>query len=381
MKYEIINEFPHEILEEKEGPLVSLYQPTHRHRPENNQDTIRFKNLVQKIERDLKDNFKDINLEKFMKPFYDLLEDRIFWNSTLDGLAILANKNRFVIYKLKRIVHETAIVSDHFYVKPLIRAFQSADRYHLLGLKRDEYKLFEGNRYGFEEVELGEDMPKTIEDALGKEYTESYLSHGSYGGAGGTAMYHGHGGRKDEIDKDTERFFRIIDKLIWENYSRDSNLPLILVSLPEHQTEFRNVSKNNNLLDEGVKVDYEALDMEELKDSAWKVIEPYYIKRTQKLVDRFKEAQAQFLGSDDLAQISKAIIENRVDTILIESNKKIEGRINRETGDLEKPKVNELEMDILGDLAEMILQTGGNIIMLPKERMPTETGVAAMYRF
>lgn len=154
-----------------------------------------------------------------------------------------------------------------------------------------------------------------------------------------------------------------------------------MVSLQEHQAEFRKISKNANLLDEGVRVDYEALDNKELKENAWKVIEPYYLKRTQKLVDRFKEAQAQFLGSDDVAQISKAIIENRVDTILVQSNKKIEGRVNRITGVLEKPKENELDMDILGDLAEMILQTGGNIVMLPKERMPTDTGVAAMYRF
>ena len=50
MLYEIVNDFPNEILKEKEAPFISLYQPTHRHRPENRQDLIRFKNLVQEIE-------------------------------------------------------------------------------------------------------------------------------------------------------------------------------------------------------------------------------------------------------------------------------------------------------------------------------------------
>jgi release factor family 3 len=381
LKYEFVNEFPHEILKEKEGPLISIYQPTHRHRPENNQDPIRFKNLIQRIENEIKDKYSDIDLDKFMKPFYELLENKVFWNDRLDGLAILANKNKMVIYNLQRTVSELAIVSDNFHIKPLIRVFQSADRYHLLGLNREEFKLFEGNRYGFEEVELEEGIPNTIEEVLGREYTEAHLSQGSYGGASGTQMFHGHGGRKDEIDKDTPRFFRNVDKIVWENYSRDSKLPLILVTLPEHQTEFRKVSKNPNLVDAELRVDYESLDMEELREKAWEVIEPYYLEKTRKLVERFKEAQAQFLGSDDVAQVAKAIIENRVDTILIESDKQISGNLNRKNGDLIIGIKDERQDDILGDLAEMAIQNGGNIVVLPKDRMPTGTGVAAMYRF
>ena len=57
MLYEIINEFPHEIIYETEGPFISLYQPTHRYRPENKQDVIRFKNLIQEIENSLKQKY------------------------------------------------------------------------------------------------------------------------------------------------------------------------------------------------------------------------------------------------------------------------------------------------------------------------------------
>lgn len=45
--YEIVKEFPNKIIFEKEGPFMSLYQSTHKSRPENMQDPIRFKNLVQ----------------------------------------------------------------------------------------------------------------------------------------------------------------------------------------------------------------------------------------------------------------------------------------------------------------------------------------------
>lgn len=49
MSYEIVHVFPHEMLLDTEGTsCISLYQPTHRHMPENQQDLIRFKNSIQK---------------------------------------------------------------------------------------------------------------------------------------------------------------------------------------------------------------------------------------------------------------------------------------------------------------------------------------------
>ncbi len=137
MLYEIVSDFPNEIIYEKEGgPFISLYQPTHRHRPENKQDIIRFKNLAQNIENSLKQKYAEKEISLLMKPFNELAENKLFWNHTTDGLAILASKRKCVVYKLQRPVKELAVVSDSFHIKPLIRTFQSADRYHLLGLNR-----------------------------------------------------------------------------------------------------------------------------------------------------------------------------------------------------------------------------------------------------
>ena len=33
-----------------QSPCLSLYQPTHRHHPENQQDPIRFRNLLKELE-------------------------------------------------------------------------------------------------------------------------------------------------------------------------------------------------------------------------------------------------------------------------------------------------------------------------------------------
>jgi hypothetical protein len=35
---------------------------------------------------------------------------------------------------------------------------------------------------------------------------------------------------------------------------------------------------------------------------------------------------------------------------------------------------------VIDDLAEMVLRTGGEVVVVPKERMPTDTGLAATFR-
>ncbi len=382
MSFTIVSDFPNEILNEKEAPFISLYQPTHRHRPGYKQDIIRFKNLIKKIEDSLNEIYPKRQIGPILKPFHVLAENALFWNHTLDGLAILATKDRGVVYKLQRPVKELAVVADSFHIKPLIRIFQSADRYQLLGLNRRKFTLYEGNRYGFAEIEMEPGTPRTIAEALGKDYTEKYLTFGAYAGPEGVGTFHGHGGRKEVIDKDTERFFRYVDRFVLENYSKPSGLPLILVSLAEYHSLFYNISHNPYLIKDGIKTAFDAIPIEELKKNVWEKIEYLYLDKTKKLVDAFQAAWAKFLATDDLTQIARAAWENRVSTLLLESDRIIPGKVNLTTGeiiegDLEHPEYD----DVLDDLAEMVFNAKGEVVVLPKEKMPGTTGAAATFRF
>lgn len=379
--YKIVNDFPNELFKAKEGPFISLYQPTHRHSPENKQDVIRFKNLIKEIERSLEQKYPKRETKSIIDLFVKLGEDKEFWMHTYDGIGILYAEGQAIIYKLNRPTKELVVVSDNFHIKPLIRNFQSADRYHALGLNKEGFTLFEGNRYGFDELDLDDDMPNNIKEVLGEDFTSSYIT-GRYGGAGNQGNYHSYNDKKEESRKDIEKFFRFVDRTVLENYSRPTKLPLVLVALPEYHTLFRKISHNPFLLEEGIKTNYDILSIDKLKDKMWEKIEPLYVDRTGELVKKFQDSRAQYLGSDDITQIAKASAENRIDTVLIESDRVLAGRINRYTGRIESGELSHPEFgDILNDIAEIVINNGGSVIMLPKDRMPSTTGAAATYRF
>lgn len=365
-------------------PCLSLYQPTHRHHPENQQDPIRYRNLLKELETSLLKKYPAAETQLLLKPFETLARDPGFWIHTLDGLAVLGGPGLFQVFRLQRPVAELAVVGDSFYTKPLRRFLQSVGRYQILGLSLQKIQLFEGNGDLLDEIDPAPEVPRTITEALGDNLTESHETVASYGGVGGASspMHHGQGGKKDEAGIDAERFFRAVDRAVLEHHSRPTGLPLILAALPEHHHLFHRVSHNPFLMVEGLTINPDVLPIDELRERAWQVFVPQYHAQLAQLADDFAAAKSKGLGSDDLTQVSQAAAAGRVATLLIESERQIAGRLDVATGrfdltDLSHPQVD----DVLDDLIDLVEKMGGGVLVIPAERMPTETGLAATFRY
>ena len=100
-------------------PCLSLYQPTHRRHPENQQDPIRFRNLVKELEASLRQKYPAVETRSVLEPFEALAQEHDFWNHTLDGLAVLGGPTLFRVFRLQRPVGEFAVVADSFHTTAL----------------------------------------------------------------------------------------------------------------------------------------------------------------------------------------------------------------------------------------------------------------------
>lgn len=373
-----------ELLAPHQPPCLSLYQPTHRRYPENQQDPIRFRNLVKALAGSLHQGDSKPHQRALLEPFEALALDVDFWNHTLDGLAVLGCPGLFRTVKLPRPVPALAIVADSFHLKPLLRYLQSTDRYQVLGLSREAVRLFEGDRDSLEEVELAPGVPRTIGEALGDQLTEPHQTVGSYGGVGGASnpMHHGQGGKKDEVGRDTERFFRAVDKAVLEHHCRPPGLPLMLAALPEYHHLFRQVSHNPALIGEAIEIDPFAVSLEELCSLAWRAIEPRFSAQIAELKGEFEQARAHDTGSDQLAEVARAAMAGRVATLLLDADQRVAGHLDTMTGRLEVARRSDPGAeDLLDDLGELVVAKGGRVLVLPADRMPTRTGLAATYRY
>lgn len=374
-------DYPSVLLRNEEAPCLSLYQPTHRQHPDNVQDPIRFRNLVKEMEASLRQQYPQREVAPLLAPFEALANDDAFWNHTSDGLAVLSAPGMFRVYQLPRTVAELVVVADSFHTKPLLRITQSADHYQVLGLSRNSFKLFEGNRDSLRQVQLPADTAQTADAMLGKDTDSREGAHRAYGPAGDTA-WHGTDVKQAASDRDTEQFFRAVDQAVMQHYGPSGGMGLILAALPEHHHLFRSISKNPQLRKEALDVHPDAMPLGALRECAWQLVQPYYLQRLSGLVAAYGAAAAKAQGSDALDDIAKSAVAGRVATLLIEADRLIPGHIHTTTGKVTARRLDDPHVDdLLDDLGELVLKAGGDVVMVPVQRMPTSTGAAAIYRF
>jgi hypothetical protein len=293
-------------------------------------------------------------------------------------VAVLASPNLLQVFHLHRPVKEKVVVAETFHVKPLLRYLQSADRFQVLAVTREEAQVWEGNRYSLDLVDAGAAM--TVSALLGDRVTEPHIT--VTGGPGGIQAGHGQGSKKDESDIDMERFLRAVDRMVIDKYSKPSGLPLLLLASPAVQAVFRRVTQNQQLVESGITINPVKLTEERIRELAWQALLPHYEQRLAQITDDFRVARSRNLGSDDVSDIARAALAGRVGRLLVDADRDIPGKIDADTGAVRFAEPGETDInDITNDLAELVLRNGGEVVVAPSDKMPTKNGIAAVYRF
>ncbi len=359
-------------------PCVSLYQPVHRAAPPAHEDPVRFNNLLEEVERQLKQRYPTNVVREMVDKVRSAQAEIGAHGGDRDTVAVFASKDYFQVITLQEPIRETVVVADNFHVKPLIRTLQSAGRFQLLCLSQKRAQVFEGTHYRLSPLPL-HNIPEDANIVSGMTLSHEVSSQVDLAEAHTQLPNEGSAPHPPAF---TERFFHAVDKAVWENYSRKSHLPLILVAVERNQSIFRQISANPLLMNEGIRLDPNSLDADRLRQEAWRIMEPHYQAELSKLADQFRFAKAHHLGSDQLFQVAESLVAGRVGTLLVETGKQIPGRLHRASGLIEPiTPTNPLADDVLDDLAELTLKMDGQVLVIPPDQMPTQTGVAAIYRY
>jgi len=117
----------------RDYPSVSILAPTHRTAPSNKQDPIKVKNLVRKAIARLHDEFIKREVAAVASNLQRLVRD-VDWGRLLDGLALLASKERAAAVSLPFRVKPRAVIDETFATRDLAYAFNRAPPYRVLVL-------------------------------------------------------------------------------------------------------------------------------------------------------------------------------------------------------------------------------------------------------
>jgi hypothetical protein len=359
-------------------PCVSIYLPTERAKPPATQNPRLYRDLVDQAERVLASDYRGRITRPIVEKLHSVGRDDGFWVGDRDGLAVFASPDVLRVIDLHKPVRPATHVADSFHIKPLLRILQSDERYHVLTLTQRHVQMFEG----------AGDMPLVPLDSQNLPQDPGVVSK--------MRLTHQVSATEDLHTPPTQfpdegtaaapasldAFFRAVDKAVWENFSRDTGLPLILCAVEHYHPQFHAISNNPQLLPEGIKHDPQNLGVERLRQEAWAIIEPGVRARIETVTDQFRAAKAHQKGSDEPVEVLQAATDGRVQTLLIDAAHEIPARFDPITGRIAAATpVDPHADDLLDEVAEVVLRADGEVLVLPPEMMPTDQGIAAIYRY
>ncbi|HKK28467.1 MAG TPA: hypothetical protein VKB18_10320 [Gemmatimonadota bacterium] len=383
-----------DLLDEMDGPAVSIYVPTERTSSEAETNRLRYRAALDRA-RELMGTADSSNGagDGVVEELEPLVQEEEFWRYQSDGLAAFAAPGFLRLYRLPSSLPELVVVGPTFHTRPMLEYLQAPDRYWVLGLSQKKVRLWSGTANGVSPVDL-KGVPRNLMEALGYEFERDEkivmrrkvrnASHGRHGRGGIMPVFHGHGIGTDDSEPELRRFFRAVDEGLQEMLE-DEIGPLVLAAVKEYHPIYRDVSRLDNLADQGVEASVVNWNPDRVHEAAWPIAKAQVLKKIDRALELWENAYGAGKGEMDLANLGRLVVAGRMRLLLTERDRRVWGHIDRATGEIEVVREGGEDpsgdaVELLDELAEMTILRGGNALVLSSDRMPTETGVAGILR-
>lgn len=376
------------LTERRGGVKLTIYMPTHKiSTPATIQeDQTRYKNLVRKGHDEWRAHTDEDAVASVIDALESKYDDEAFWRATSRGLAVFADEQGVEFYHLPIECEERVCVGESFDVTPL-HLVQSYDQsYYVLALAMHNSKLFKGDAYGLEPVEM--DFPASPEAALGIDemFINSNTQRGYEGPAGSNYQIspHGSGDSSEAGREERLQYLRIIDGMVTDSRKIDTSLPLVVAATDSEAGDYKAHSKSTSLVDIYIPGNYTKAELHELHDLSWKVIHEEVVdKKIARIIERFNEQKGIQKASSDPDDIREAVKAGRVDTLLLRMVDETNDSVSDAVGaHLPLIRFDEAyEQENLQSLAESVIQHGGTVTGVDPEVFTVPSKVGALYRY
>lgn len=368
-----------ELIRCDEFPCVTMILPTIIRGREVRQNHVRFRNLINDAERRLSHSgWSHSELAVFFQEARALADDKMFWQHQDHSLAVYLNKDMFKVFKLPITLRKLAVVGQRFHVRDLIPLLTESGRYMVLTLSKDSSKLYVANRTDIEEMTLY-DAPDSDSEGDGEGPSLQFHT-GTKGGGLRPAMYHGHADEANDVAAEVA-WCRAVDDALHAALD-DTSVPLVVAAAEPMMSAFLNESDYDALVAKGIECSPNGLSAEDLREQAWELARPWFIKEREKAKRRLSRARSESKFSNDLDTIAKAATEGRVDTLFLSRKPREWGVFDAEECELELHDTrHDLDEDLLNVAAIEVMRTGGKVYTMRRIDIPREAKAAAIFRF
>ncbi len=345
---------------------VSMYMPATPTPDDAEAERIAFKNLASEAISQLEATGAPKRaVTTFAEAFEDLDDDASFWRYQANSLAVFASADEVRAYRLANRLEPAVVVSDRFFVKPLLRALNFPNAGFVLALAQGSVRLLEfGRDYGPYEVEVADlptDMDSFVETLPGAE-----------GSAGFGVMSHeGQGTRLRKYARQVDRAVRAA--------LRGHDQPVVLAAAEPLAGVFRSVSTLGTLAEHQMTGNPEHTPDHELTTAARAILDEIYASEVRELGELFALRASQGRAVSDLADVARAATFGAVDVLLVDIDQVVPGRVDEDGGVTLSDEPG--SYGVVDEIARRVLLASGRVVAVRADDVPGGHVAAAILRY
>ncbi|MDT8416989.1 MAG: hypothetical protein RQ864_04190 [Lutibacter sp.] len=364
---------------------VSIYLPMYKGGKEQNERLSQgfLKQCLREVETKLeKYEMEPPEIKNYLKPAEALLADIKLWRNPSDGLALFLGKDGLNYYQLPISFEKETYINNHFYLKPLLPLYDSNDDYFLLELSQDYVKLYEANKYGYQDIYIEDFAPAQLEEAVGFDFRQNLLQFRGGQNAQLSESFQGKNPGNDDVKKELITFFRAIDRGINKIIS-NKKAPLVLACADSLIGFYKEANTYPTLLENYIAGDSEFKNKTKLHQESQKLILPYFEKTKEVKILQFSNLNHTPKTSFQISEIVPAAVQGKIDTLFVQKRADEFGVFDKQAYKLQLHDKKETDNISLTNLcAVQTFLQGGRVYLLNEEEMPVKGRVMnALYRY
>jgi hypothetical protein len=281
---------------ERNTPCVTISLNTHRTHPDNAQDEILLKNLLnQATERVINEFGKRSTTQLIQK--IETVANEINVNFNLDSLHIFLSNDTAEIVKSSWKTSVGGVhISERFAIRPLIKQYTRSENYLIMLLSQSGVQLYEAVNEDILEEINNDDFPFPENKHYNTDKEKS--SDSKY------------------LDDLVREFLNKVDKALVKVHN-ETELKCVVIATEDNYSRLQQVADKPGIYLGYRNIDYNKVATHHIARQAWELVNDLQKQRRTAAISEMQEAVAHGKVLTDLQEIYQAAIDGRGELLII----------------------------------------------------------------
>ena len=347
------------------GPCITIVVPAHHPGAQEGSRRALVHALVRAAGEQMKASKLASRAAELLAPLEEIAQDSGA-EAGGAGFAIFRSPEYTARYYLPDQPEEKIVLATHFYLAPFVADAFAPHEFFILGLSRKHLRLFRYVNGDCRERPLPPAVPPSLEAAGGFDQPDHNLSTTSYAGPSVGSMRGVHVGTLSDREARPEylhHFFELVDRGLKPVLD---GKPLLLMGVHEEVAAYRRAAKHAHILTPDCLGNTDFLSPSDIAARAAAACRAHYDLLAERVLAEYLEMPDRSRTLADAGAVARAAREGRVHRLCVRSGTEIAGPGGQ---------------DLVNAAVAETLRAGGEVFMLPQDRVPATHPLAAILRY